>query len=59
MTAKRIFISDIHFGDDARYRDPEPHRRARYIPDEHGEGLFNYLNQQIFLLNLVSCFSIS
>jgi len=47
MTAKRIFISDIHFGDDERYRDPEPHRRARYIPDEHGERLLNFLNQQI------------
>jgi len=47
MTDKRIFISDIHLGDDARYRDPEPHRRARFFPDEHGERLLSFLNQRI------------
>ncbi len=32
MSAKRIFISDIHLGDDPRYNDPVPDRRARFIP---------------------------
>ena len=44
---KRIFISDIHLGDDARYSDPIPDRRARFSPTEHGERLLNFLEKQI------------
>ena len=35
MSSKRIFISDIHLGDDDRYSDPVPERRARFSPSEH------------------------
>jgi UDP-2,3-diacylglucosamine pyrophosphatase LpxH len=47
MSGKRIFISDIHLGDDARYNDPKPNRRARFSPSEHGERLLNFLDKQI------------
>ena len=47
MSGKRIFISDIHLGDDARYRDPVPERRARFIPSEHGGRLLNFLDRQV------------
>ena len=47
MSGKRIIISDIHLGDDARYSDPEPERRARFIPSEHRERLLNFLNKQV------------
>jgi len=47
MSDKRIFISDIHLGDDARYSDPIPGRRARFSPSEHRDRLLNFLNKQI------------
>jgi UDP-2,3-diacylglucosamine pyrophosphatase LpxH len=47
MSVKRIFISDIHLGDDARYRDPEPNRRARFSPSEHRDRLLNFFDKQI------------
>ena len=47
MSGKRIFISDIHLGDDARYKDPVPERRARFIPSEHGDRLLNFLERQV------------
>ena len=47
MSGKRIFISDIHLGDDARYRDDVPERRARFIPSEHRDRLLNFLDKQI------------
>ncbi len=47
MSGKRIFISDIHLGDDARYRDPVPDRRARFFPSEHRDRLLNFLNKQV------------
>lgn len=47
MSGKRIFISDIHLGDDARYRDPVPDRRARFFPSEHRDRLLNFLDKQI------------
>jgi len=47
MSGKRIFISDIHLGDDARYDDPVPDRRARFIPSEHRDRLLNFLDKQI------------
>ena len=47
MSAKRIFISDIHLGDDARYSDPVPNRRARFFPSEHRDRLLNFLDKQI------------
>jgi len=47
MPGKRIFISDIHLGDGARYSDPIPDRRARFSPAEHRERLLNFLDKQI------------
>ena len=47
MAHKRIFIRDIHLGDDDRYHDPIENRRARFIPEEHGERLTNFLDKQI------------
>jgi len=47
MSGKRIIISDIHLGDDARYRDPEPNRRARFFPSKHRDRLLNFLDKQI------------
>ena len=47
MSGKRIFISDIHLGDDARYADPVPERRARFSPDGHGDRLLNFLEKQV------------
>ena len=47
MSGKRIFISDIHLGDDARYSDPLPNRRARFSPAEHRDRLLNFLENQI------------
>ena len=47
MPSKRIFISDIHLGDDARYSDPMPERRPRFSPAEHRERLLNFLDKQI------------
>ena len=47
MSGKRIFISDIHLGDDARYWDPIPDRRARFFPSEHRDRLLNFLDKQI------------
>lgn len=47
MSGKRIFISDIHLGDDARYNDPIPDRRARFSPSGHRERLLNFLDKQI------------
>ena len=47
MSGKRIFISDIHLGDDARYGDPVPDRRARFFPSEHRDRLLNFLDKQI------------
>jgi len=47
MSGKRIFISDIHLGDDVRYRDPVPERRARFFPSEHRDRLLNFLDKQI------------
>jgi UDP-2,3-diacylglucosamine pyrophosphatase LpxH len=47
MPNKRIFISDIHLGDDARYSDPMPERRPRFSPAEHRERLLNFLDKQI------------
>ncbi len=47
MSGKRIFISDIHLGDDDRYDDPVENRRARFIPAEHGERLLSFLDKQI------------
>lgn len=47
MPGKRIFISDIHLGDDARYSDPIPERRARFSPAEHRDRLLNFLDKQI------------
>jgi UDP-2,3-diacylglucosamine pyrophosphatase LpxH len=47
MSGKRIFISDIHLGDDPRYGDPVPERRARFFPSEHRERLLNFLDKQI------------
>jgi UDP-2,3-diacylglucosamine pyrophosphatase LpxH len=47
MSGKRIFISDIHLGDDDRYDDPEKNRRARFLPDEHGGRLLSFLDKQI------------
>ena len=47
MPGKRIFISDIHLGDDARYSDPVPERRARFSPAEHGPRLLNFLEKQV------------
>ncbi len=47
MSGKRIFISDIHLGDDARYNDPVPERRARFFPSEHRDRLVNFLKRQI------------
>lgn len=47
MSGKRIFISDIHLGDDARYSDPVPNRRARFLPSEHRDRLLNFLDKQI------------
>jgi UDP-2,3-diacylglucosamine pyrophosphatase LpxH len=48
MSRKRIFISDIHLGDDARYRDPIHERRARFIPSEHRDRLLNFFDKHIF-----------
>ena len=47
MSSKRIFISDIHLGDDARYNDPELNRRARFFPSKHRDRLLNFLEKQI------------
>jgi UDP-2,3-diacylglucosamine pyrophosphatase LpxH len=47
MSGRRIFISDIHLGDDARYNDPIPERGARFSPSAHGERLLNFLDKQI------------
>ncbi|MEJ2170856.1 MAG: metallophosphoesterase [Desulfobacterales bacterium] len=47
MSGKRIFISDIHLGDDARYRDKVPERRARFSPSEHRDRLLNFLDKQV------------
>jgi UDP-2,3-diacylglucosamine pyrophosphatase LpxH len=47
MSGKRIFISDIHLGDDARYRDPVVDRRARFFPSEHRDRLVNFLDKQV------------
>ncbi|MBW2409442.1 MAG: metallophosphoesterase [Deltaproteobacteria bacterium] len=47
MSRKRIFISDIHLGDDARYSDSAPERRARFSPAEHGPRLLNFLEKQV------------
>ncbi len=47
MSGKRIFISDIHLGDDDRYDDPIENRRARFIPAEHGGRLLSFLDKQI------------
>jgi UDP-2,3-diacylglucosamine pyrophosphatase LpxH len=44
---KRIFISDIHFGDDARYADPVPARRPRLEPESEGLRLKNFLDTQV------------
>ena len=47
MSDKRIFISDIHLGDDARYTDPVPDRRARFFPSKHRDRLLYFLEKQI------------
>ena len=47
MSGKRIFISDIHLGDDPRYNDPVPERRARFFPSEHRDRLLNFLEKQV------------
>ncbi len=47
MSGKRVFISDIHLGDDARYMDPDPARRARFFPSKHRDRLLNFLDKQI------------
>ena len=47
MADKRIFISDIHLGDDDRYHDPVENRRARFIPAKHGGRLINFLDKHI------------
>ncbi len=47
MTGKRIFISDIHLGDDVRYTDPVPDRRARFFPSKHRDRLLYFLEKQI------------
>ncbi len=47
MSSKRIFTSDIHLGDDARYSDPLPNCRARFSPTEHRDRLLNFLENQI------------
>jgi UDP-2,3-diacylglucosamine pyrophosphatase LpxH len=47
MPDKRIFISDIHLGDDARYSDPMSERRPRFSPAEHRKRLLNFLDKQI------------
>ena len=47
MPGKRIFISDIHLGDVARYSDPIAARRPRFSPAEHRERLLNFLDKQI------------
>jgi len=47
MTGRRVLISDIHLGDDVRYRHPDPARRARFFPSEHRERLLKFLDIQI------------
>jgi UDP-2,3-diacylglucosamine pyrophosphatase LpxH len=47
MSGKRIIISDIHLGDDLRYSDPVPERRARFIPSEHRDRLLSFLDKQV------------
>jgi len=45
--SKRVFVSDVHLGDDARYADPEKARRPRYEPEVDGLRLANFLERQV------------